>query len=239
MFSRNAPQASCDLRPYPGRENAVMPFGLFVPGWGAPARLYLAALPDSWQVLEPPSFRRSGGRLDVYRDWLAAELAAREAPVVLAGHSMGAVLAVLTALDRPERIERLILVSPAGLPLQKSLRASALTAAGQILRGCYPVGALLRMLANTTMAPRAALELAHTVRELDLTPQLQELRARHIPCTVIGCRSDQLTTSAHCRQLATLLAADYRELDAADGHIWMITRPELLRSELTRTPGPS
>jgi hypothetical protein len=32
--------------------------------------------------------------------------------------------------------------------------------------------------------------------------------------------------------VASLLGADYREVESRDGHIWPITEPELLRREL-------
>jgi pimeloyl-ACP methyl ester carboxylesterase len=213
--------------------------GLFVPGWGAPSRLYRRGLPPGWEVLEPPTFRQTRGDLDRYREWLRAALAARGEPVVLAGHSMGGALAVLAAAEQPDLVERLILFSPAGLPLRKPIARIALTGLGQVLRGCYPVGALRQMFAGKVAAPRATLRLARRVHGLDLTHSLQELRAHGVPCTVVGCAGDRLATSAHCRRFAELLAADYRELEAPDGHIWLITRPERLAQELaavTRCP---
>src|SRR5271168_2231901 len=95
--------------------------GLFVPGWGATAALYGAGLPEGWQALELPTFRATRGELDAYRGWLGGELACHRTPVTLAGHSMGAALVVLAAAERPESVERLILLSPAGLPLDKPL----------------------------------------------------------------------------------------------------------------------
>lgn len=210
--------------------------GLFLPGWGAPASLYRAGLPDGWRVVELPGFRRSRGRLEPYLDCARTALAAEPAPVALAGHSMGAALAVLVAYGRPELVERLVLVSPAGLALDRPLRASARAFAGQVLRGCYPAGALRRMTLNTLAAPRAALALARRVEALDLTRELDELRALAIPATVVACSGDRLTTCTHCRQLASALGAGYRELDARDGHIWPVTQPELLRHELMRAP---
>lgn len=208
--------------------------GLFVPGWGATAGLYVTGLPESWEALELPAFRTTRGELLAYRRWLGAELTRRRTPVALAGHSMGGALAILAAVDQPELVERLILLSPAGLPLKKPLWASTVTFVRQVARGCYPAGELCRALAGTATAPRAALRVARTVHDLDLTPELERIRTRRIPCTVIGCASDELTTPAHCRRLATLLDASYRELDAAEGHIWMITDPQRLANELTR-----
>jgi len=145
---------------------------------------------------------------------------------------MGAALALLAAAERPESVERLILISPAGLPLDKPIGASLATFVGQVARRSYPAAELRRMLASTASAPRAALRLARSVHDLDLTPELEQLRACGTPCTVIACVSDSLTTCAHCSRLAALLAAEYRELDAPGGHIWPITAPKRLAAEL-------
>ena len=48
--------------------------GLFVPGWGATARLYERGLPGGWEALELPSYRTTRGELRAYRDWLAGKL---------------------------------------------------------------------------------------------------------------------------------------------------------------------
>jgi len=206
--------------------------GLFVPGWGASASLYRAGMPAGWTALDPPSFRTTGGELASYRRWLAGELARQRAPVALAGHSMGGALALLAASELPGRVEKLILISPAGLPLDKPLPASAATFVRQVARGCYPARELSHCLARTAAAPRAALRLARAVHDLDLAPELEALRVQRIPCTVIACAGDRLTTSAHCRRLAGLLDARYRELEAREGHIWMVVDPGRLAAEL-------
>jgi pimeloyl-ACP methyl ester carboxylesterase len=205
---------------------------LFVPGWAATAGLYRPGMPQEWEALELPTFRATGGNLDVYRRHLRDELESRPGPATLAGHSMGAALAVLAAAEQPERVKELILLSPSGLPLAKPLPASALTFIGQVARRRYPPRELSRALANAAVAPRAAFRLAKEVHDLDLTLQLQRIAARGIPCTVIACAEDRLATPTHCRRLATLLDAEYRELHAPDGHIWMITEPARLKAEL-------
>ncbi len=96
---------------------------LFLPGWGAPVELYAPGLPADWQGAEPPSFAASGGSLAEYRRWLRAELR-RRGRSPLGGHSMGAALAIFAAAELPELVERLVLVAPAGLPLQKPIGAS-------------------------------------------------------------------------------------------------------------------
>jgi pimeloyl-ACP methyl ester carboxylesterase len=206
--------------------------GLFLPGWGATADLYSAGLPDGWSALELPAFRRTRGELFIYDRWLAAELAER-APVTLAGHSMGAVLALLGAIERPELVERLVLVSPAGLPLTKTMRASPATFFRQVLTGRYRLGHLGWMVGRVARAPVSALRLARDVHGIDVRPVIDRFDVKRVPCTVVGCTTDTLTPPAHCRELADALGGDYREVDAPDGHIWPVTQPQLLADVLS------
>jgi pimeloyl-ACP methyl ester carboxylesterase len=207
------------------------PTGLFLPGWAAPARLYRAGIPEGWDALELPSFRRTRGELAAYREWIADVLDEVEEPVALAGHSMGGALALLGAVDRPQRVARLILVSPAGLPLTKPIPSSLATFVRQLATGRYPVAHAVRSIARVVLAPRSALRLGRVVHQLDLRPELDRL---HLAAAVVGCATDTMTPASLCRELAALIEADYREVDASDGHIWPITHPELLRAELSR-----
>ena len=208
--------------------------GLFLPGWGATADLYAAGLPEGWEALELPSFVHTRGEFFVYHRWLADELGRRRPPVRLAGHSMGAVLALLAAIDRPELVQRLVLVSPAGLPLTKTMRASTATFVRQVLSGRYRLGHLGWMLGRVARAPVSALRLARAVHGLDVRPARERFDVDRVPCTVVGCTTDTLTPPGHCRELADAFGADYREVDAPDGHIWPITQPQLLAAELSR-----
>jgi pimeloyl-ACP methyl ester carboxylesterase len=206
---------------------------LFIPGWGAPARLYVSGLPEEWHALELPSFRKTRGELPAYRAWLAEEIADR-GPVALAGHSMGAAIALLAAIDRPGLIERLILLSPAGLPLTKPIPSSLLTWVRQVATGRFPLSQVGRSVVRVGLAPRSALRLGRFVHQLDLRPELERFRANPVPCTVVGCTTDTMTPASHCRELARLIGGDYREVDAPDGHIWPVTHPDLLTAVLSR-----
>jgi pimeloyl-ACP methyl ester carboxylesterase len=208
--------------------------GVFLPGWGATARLYTAGLPEGWEAPELPSFRQTRGEFFVYRRWLDDELARRATPVVLGGHSMGAVLALLAAIDRPELVERLVLVSPAGLPLTKTMRSSLVAFARQAAEGRYRLAHLALMLGHVAVAPLSALRLARAMHGLDLRAGLEGFDPARTPCTVVGCTTDTLTPPAHCRELASALGADYREVDARDGHIWPVTQPQILAAALSR-----
>lgn len=204
---------------------------LFLPGWGAPARLYRPGLPNGWTALDPPGFH-GGASFEDNLDWLLRELGGRPGPVVLGGHSMGGALAVLAAAASPEQVARLVLVSPAGLPLRKPVRACALDFARQLAAGLYPLREVGAELAEGLRAPRAAVRLARRVRALDLTAEMRRVRAGGMPVTVIGCTTDTLVTTAHCRRAARLLAADYRELPAPGGHTWMFRAWPRLAAEL-------
>jgi len=205
---------------------------LFVPGFAAPARLYRPGLSPAWTVLEPAGFRGAGASLEGRLRWLLDEIGAQPNRIVLAGHSMGAALALLAAAELPRRVERLVLLSPAGLPLAKSMRASVADLARQVARGLYPLGTLARPLASTARAPRSMLRLAREVRALDLSAEMERVRAAGVPVSVIGCATDTLVTPAHCRRAAELLGARYRELAIAGGHVWMLSDAARFAAEL-------
>lgn len=197
---------------------------LFVPGFGALPSFYRAALAAEWTVHEPPSFRAADSfeaRLGALRETLDASVG----KVTLAGHSMGAALAVAAALERPERVERLLLIGPAGLPLTKPMTESLRDFVVQATSRVYPARDLLRSLRDVIEAPRSTLRLARAVRALDLREQLEAIRKRGIRCDVVGCVGDTLTTVDHCRRIARLAGARYREVDAAGGHMWMLVEP--------------
>lgn len=197
---------------------------LFLPGWGAPASLYAPGLPSSWHVLEPPSFAVSGGSFRAYRQWLDLELRSRGRSR-LAGHSMGAALAILAAAETPELVERLVLIAPAGLPLDKAIRESVRDFARQIVSGDYPRRAGAAALMALLRAPRSAFALAERVRALDLRRECARVRAAGIPVTVVSCVSDTLVTSDRARSLAEALGARFEELDLNGGHMWMLADP--------------
>ena len=205
---------------------------LFLPGWGARASLYRAALPSGWEVLEPPSFRATSGSLGAYTTWLQDELDRRTGPFVLGGHSFGAALAVLAAAREDAEVERLVLVDPAGLPLSKPMRLCLRDFARQLATGVYPVRPAVQSVVSTLAAPRAALRLARAVYALDLHRELAELRRRGLPCTVLAAGTDTLTPPAHCRAVARLAGGDFHELDVDGGHVWFLVAAPQLRSRL-------
>ncbi len=209
---------------------------LFIPGYGASARLYLPGLPEGWTALQPPSPRRTAGLLDAYRRWIVGQIDARRGPIELAGHSMGGALAILAAAARPERVERLVLVSPAGLPLRKPMRTSLLEFGVQVAAGHYPRSEAARSTRALLRAPADARRLAKAVHQADITAEMNAVRSAGIPTTVIACLSDTLVTVRHCRVAADQLGAEYRELSLPGGHMWMLRAWERFGAVLLDSP---
>jgi pimeloyl-ACP methyl ester carboxylesterase len=213
----------------------AQPDRLFLPGFGARARLYARGLPAGWLALEPPSFARSDGSFLSYRRWIIGEVDRRTSPVELAGHSMGAALAISAAAARPDRVRRLVLLSPAGLPLLKPIRASLHDLATQTAHGLYPPAEIACSLTAAIRAPRRALRLAREVHQLDLSEEMEAVRRAGIQTTVVGCLTDTLVTPHHYGRAARLLGATRRDLSLAGGHMWMLRDSRSLAREL----GPS
>jgi pimeloyl-ACP methyl ester carboxylesterase len=195
---------------------------LFLPGYGARASLYRTGLGDGWAPLELPTYAAGAGALAWHRRWIDAELRRRPGPIALAGHSMGAALAICAAAARPEKVVSLLLIAPAGLPLAKPIRKSLAEFCGQVAGGRYPLAEAAWSIRTALEAPRKALRLARGLQRADLTAEMQRVGEAAIPTTVIGCTTDTLVTPEQCREVARLLGATYREIRSAGGHMWML-----------------
>jgi pimeloyl-ACP methyl ester carboxylesterase len=205
---------------------------LFLPGWGVRGRLYEPGMPAGWTALEPPAFHRTAGSFDSYLEWIVDEVDRRPGPIQLAGHSMGGALAIAAAASRPARVRRLVLISPAALPLSKPMRESAARLGSQAMRGLYPASTVARFVLEVGRAPVKAHRVARAVHAVDLSREMTLVREASIPSTVIGCATDTIVTPAHCRAAAELLGAEYRELPFQGGHMWMLRKWPLLEREL-------
>jgi pimeloyl-ACP methyl ester carboxylesterase len=205
---------------------------LFLPGFGARADTYARGLPDGWDTLQPP-LASTRGSLRSLRDWLVADLRGQPGRVVLAGHSMGAALAMLAAVSAPERVAGLVLIAPAGLPLTKPVHQSLRDGLRQVREGRHQPRDVLASLADLARAPRSSVRLIRGLRRLDLSRTMRTIGAARIPAIVIGCASDTLVPPSHTRAMARLLGAEYRELTSEGGHVWMFGDWPRLRRELS------
>ncbi len=147
-------------------------------------RLYALDLPGHGQ--SPP---RIPWKLREVAEIVAAWLRLLEIErATLIGHSMGGALAMLLAAARPDLVKRLVLVNPAGLPIQRPvLRAFTRAGLGFSLRQHARV-------ANDAVSPRsqqalALWQAAEDVLACDLRP---ELGAIGCPTTLIWGTGDLL-----------------------------------------------
>jgi pimeloyl-ACP methyl ester carboxylesterase len=178
----------------------------------------------------------TGGRLDALVNWLAGELDQRQGPALLAGHSMGAALAIILAARYPASTSEMILIAPAGLPLTKPVHESAAALVRQLATGTHQLRDAAATAAETALAPRNTVRLIRALRHLDLHPEMTRIRQQGTPVTVIGCDTDTLTPPHHCRRAAELMGATYEELHIGGGHVWMYGRwPSLANTLLAAT----
>jgi pimeloyl-ACP methyl ester carboxylesterase len=208
--------------------------GVFVPGWGAHAGLYRPAMPAGWEVLQPPTFGTTQGKLRAYQDWLVAQCRDSPRPVHLGGHSFGAALAVLAVAGGDVAVDRLVLVNPAGLPLTKPPLLMVRDFARRLAGGWFPLREAAWSVSQTLARPGSAMRLGRTVRAFDLQDELRQVALRRIRCTVVAASSDTLTPPMLCKQVASLSGGEYRELVVEGGHLWFLHAPALLGDELCR-----
>ena len=163
--------------------NAKLPrmTALFVPGWGARAFFTRALSHRVWDVLQPPSFRASHGKLDVtYFEWLRGQLAtAPSLGLSSPGTPSAQRSPFLQRRGSGAAVERLVLSSPAGLPLSKPMQRAGLAFVRQLLAGVYPLRPALESARSGRSWRRvAALRLAQAVYRLELRDELEAIRRR-------------------------------------------------------------
>ena len=145
--------------------------GLFVPGWGAHPGIYRGAVPAGWAIPDPPTFVASGATVAAYRRWIVERCRSRRGPFTLAGHSFGAVLAVHAALAGgvEVEIERLVLVSPSALPLEKPVPLMFWDFSRRVAAGWLPPRDAARAARQVVFHPLLARRLGMEVRAIDLS----------------------------------------------------------------------
>ncbi|HUH13090.1 MAG TPA: alpha/beta fold hydrolase [Longimicrobiales bacterium] len=180
------------------------------------------------------------------------EEASGAAPAVVGGLSMGAAVALLLALARPERVRALVLASlPAGSRSGQDIAARAERFAEAIERegieaagarfawgpesGLDPAGAALVRQGFLEHPPHG---LVHTLRELLASwPSVEALAPRlasvQIPTLVVAGTADRASLGP-CRELAKALpAAELEEIPGA-GHVVNLAAPAAFNAALRR-----
>ncbi len=198
------------------------------PGYGASVRLPMAS----------PSAADYAQRLWAWLDALNASEGRAPSPVTLVGHSLGCLMAASAAVQRPERMLRLVLLSPA----QGYARASATDREKKLkdrlgnldrlgpqgmadLRGAAMLSpqASAKQIAfvQSVMAQIDPLGYTQASRMLstgDLLSDLSLLERLKCPVSVASGSADTVTPPAACQAAAAHIHAPYTSIEGA-GHI--------------------
>jgi len=219
---------------------------VFIPGWGANEPL-CRRFADSFGE----STFRFLPWCDVLRDGDAAvdrALPSDDSPCILAGWSLGALLALQTALDRPRRFAALVLISATGRLTAVSGHAGADPRALRAMRLKFKLdpGTVLREFATLSMDPdgndAAAAEyvrqaLAHRTADLaegldalsrlDLRDRVAQLA---VPLWLVHGAEDRVVPVQASRELAASAPLSRLEVLPGRGHALPLVNPSALAS---------
>jgi pimeloyl-ACP methyl ester carboxylesterase len=151
-------------------------------------------------------------------DWVAERLEPRAA---LVGHSLGGLVAARVAARRPELVERLALIAPAGLG-GSSLLGYALPLA-RTVAGIRPRLASMLLHDALRASPVGLWSAARIVVGTDLRNELGRIEA---PTLVIWGENDRLLPVMHGHTCITLVPNGRLEIVRGAGHVPMLERPE-------------
>ncbi|MFN6119580.1 MAG: alpha/beta fold hydrolase [Actinomycetes bacterium] len=193
--------------------------------------------------LPAPSFSLSG-----YADWVVDLLDALgiDEPVVLVGHSFGGGVATRLAHDHPERVRSLVLVNSIGGSAWRS---------GDTLRSIterplwdwglhfpadvWPIRQATRvlpviaedLLPNLIRHPRALVKVANLARRADLRLELETMRDRGLPITIIWAARDGVIPRESFEALC--VASGVQGTVGEGSHSWLLAEPDRFGEVIT------
>jgi pimeloyl-ACP methyl ester carboxylesterase len=190
-------------------------------------------------VIDLPRLRRPSGPCD-FASWLGRWLhAAGLERADVAGHSLGGLVAAELAAAEPERVRRLVLVGPAGIPCGRGLARRALPLAGTL----YDIRRSLPMVVPGAVraGPGAVARGIAFVSTRDLRDELSAVRA---PTLLVWGERDRLVPPSLAEEWQRLLPGSRLERLPC-GHVPMLEAPRelaacmlaFLDDELADDPG--
>ncbi|MEU1430138.1 alpha/beta fold hydrolase [Nocardia sp. NPDC005746] len=202
-------------------------------------RVYAPTMPGFGGTGELPADRTS---IQGYAAWVAAFIRAVgiAEPVTLIGHSFGGAVAILTAHDAPDLVERLILVNSVGGSAWVDGRGALVAMTRRPLwdwglhlqADLLPVPELTRVLpvvlrdgVPAALAhPRVFWRAVTLVRTANLTAELAALGSQGLPILIVWSNEDNVIPAAATQ---TLRAAheEIRTVTVEGRHCWLLADP--------------
>jgi pimeloyl-ACP methyl ester carboxylesterase len=241
------------------------PVLLFLHGWGLGYDSYrtgLARLSDLGVRVIAPAMPGFGGTADLrgadfslggYAAWVADFLDAIDVdePVTMVGHSFGGGVAIQTAHDFPERVDRLVLVNSIGGSawhrgsVVRTLAERPLWDWGLHFHAdLFPRRQITRVLPvlleglvpNVARNPRSVWRVAGLARRADLTAELDQLRERQLPVVIVWGESDQIIPPEALGSLRQALG-EAEVVTVPGSHCWLIADPAAFCEVMTNIVG--
>jgi pimeloyl-ACP methyl ester carboxylesterase len=208
-------------------------------------KVYAPALPGFGGTPDLPSrdFSLAG-----YARWVDAFLHVLDVPerLFVAGHSFGGGVTIRFAHDFPARVRSIVLVNSIGGSSWK--RGNALTSIAQrplwdwglhFPGDIFPLPQATRVLPviledalpNLVRNPRSLYRVGQLARRADLRPELEELKRRGVPVTVIWGSRDGVIPKESFEALCLAVGAQGRVIDGS--HSWLLADPDQFGEVIT------
>jgi pimeloyl-ACP methyl ester carboxylesterase len=194
---------------------------------------------------------RSAQSLAGYGHWLDGFCSAVgvTGPAVVIGHSFGGGVAIRFAHDHPDRVRSLVLVNSIGGSAWKPGRGPAATLAERPLwdwglhfpADVWPLPQARRVipvmihdaLPNIVKNPGNLLRSANMARTADLTGELEELKRRGLPITVLWGKRDGIIPKESFEAVCAAVGQSGTVVDGS--HSWILASPEHFADVITNS----
>ncbi len=222
-------------------------------GWALAQHTYrkvIEAIADQGCMVIAPSMPGFGGSGDLkgeafsmsgYAKWVAdlLDVLEIEEPAVLVGHSFGGGVAIKLAHDMPERVRSLVLVNSIGGSAWRNGRT--LRSIGErplwdwglhFPSDVWPVRQATRVLPvvfedlvpNLVRNPRAIIRVANLARRADQRAQLERLRDRGLPITILWGTRDGIIPRESFEALCVASGVEGTVVEGS--HSWLLADPQ-------------
>ena len=238
---------------------------VFLHGWGLGQHAYKRALKRLVGLgckVWAPALPGFGGTEDLpdrlfslqgYADWVAGfmEAVKIDEPVFLVGHSFGGGVGIQTAHDHPDRVRSLVLINSIGGSAWRSNGSIIRSMAERPLwdwgihfpRDILPLGQIRNVLPviledavpNLIRNPLAIWRVGQLARRADLTAELEELKGRGVPVTILWGEADEIIPRASFDALCAAIGSSGEVV--AGNHSWLLADPDAFGEVMTNVIG--